>query len=265
MTQLYDDRTIKRRAIAFVIGCFLGFSVLLFIAHSVNASGYIDSNGEFITSQVPENAYFVVFFDENIAPSNNAWTGVIDQGYNLWGAGVDDVATFWTGLPNGLDYTYWYEFANAADVETYCGVPLGAPGDRDTCAANAVTISHFDTYTINPPNSGNIFGDNGILGTSTSALMASVITGVQDTGANLWPLFAFVGVPLAVVIGLLVVQFITMSVGKNRRMRAQVQGNGADFDFEKADSLKEFYSRDGGIDKEEKKSILALNDKKENI
>ncbi len=52
------------------------------------------------------------------------------------------------------------------------------------------------------------------LGTTTPGdLIASVTTGVQDTGAALWPLFAFVGVGLAFVIGGYVISFIRKSIG----------------------------------------------------
>lgn len=49
--------------------------------------------------------------------------------------------------------------------------------------------------------------------TSPSALLASVTTGVQDTGASLWPLFSFVGIGLAFVIAKYVVSFIRHGVG----------------------------------------------------
>lgn len=52
------------------------------------------------------------------------------------------------------------------------------------------------------------------LGTTTSSeLLASVTTGVQDTGASLWPLFSFVGIGLAFVIAGYVVSFIRKSIG----------------------------------------------------
>jgi hypothetical protein len=55
------------------------------------------------------------------------------------------------------------------------------------------------------------------LGTTTPAdLVASVTTGVQDTGASLWPLFAFVGISLAFTIGGYVISFIRKSVGTRR-------------------------------------------------
>lgn len=49
--------------------------------------------------------------------------------------------------------------------------------------------------------------------TTPAALVASVTTGVQTTGASLWPLFAFVGIGLAFTIGGYVITFIRKSVG----------------------------------------------------
>lgn len=55
------------------------------------------------------------------------------------------------------------------------------------------------------------------LGTVTPAdIIASVTTGVQDTGAALWPFLVFVGVGLAFVIGGYLVSFIRASVGRRR-------------------------------------------------
>ena len=52
------------------------------------------------------------------------------------------------------------------------------------------------------------------LGSTTPAdLLASVTTGVQDTGASLWPLFAFVGIGIAFDIAGYVISFIRKSIG----------------------------------------------------
>lgn len=52
------------------------------------------------------------------------------------------------------------------------------------------------------------------LGSTTPGdLLASVTSGVQDTGASLWPLFSFVGIGLAFVIAGYVVSFIRKSIG----------------------------------------------------
>ncbi len=55
------------------------------------------------------------------------------------------------------------------------------------------------------------------LGSTTPAdLLASVTSGVQDTGASLWPLFTFVGIGVAFVIAGYVVSFIRKSIGGKR-------------------------------------------------
>lgn len=52
--------------------------------------------------------------------------------------------------------------------------------------------------------------------TTPSDLLASVTTGVQTTGTSLWPLIVLVGIPLAFVIGGMVISFIRHSVGRTR-------------------------------------------------
>jgi len=55
------------------------------------------------------------------------------------------------------------------------------------------------------------------LGSTTPAdLLASVTSGVQDTGSSLWPLFTFVGIGVAFVIAGYVVSFIRKSIGGKR-------------------------------------------------
>lgn len=53
--------------------------------------------------------------------------------------------------------------------------------------------------------------------TTPTDLLASVTTGVQDTGVALWPLFVFVGIPLAFTIAGLVIGFIRSSFGRARK------------------------------------------------
>lgn len=54
--------------------------------------------------------------------------------------------------------------------------------------------------------------------TTPQDLLASVTTGVQDTGTALWPLLVFVGIGLAFTIGGLVIGFIRSSVrGRSSR------------------------------------------------
>lgn len=51
------------------------------------------------------------------------------------------------------------------------------------------------------------------LGTTTpSTLLASLTSGVQSTGADFWPLAALIGVPLAFIVGGMVIDFIRGAV-----------------------------------------------------
>lgn len=55
------------------------------------------------------------------------------------------------------------------------------------------------------------------LGSTTPGdLLASVTSGVQDTGVALWPLFVFVGVPIAFVIARYVLSFIKSAFGNRK-------------------------------------------------
>lgn len=49
--------------------------------------------------------------------------------------------------------------------------------------------------------------------TTPQDLLASVTTGVQDTGTSLWPLLVFVGIGLAFTIAGYVISLIRKSVG----------------------------------------------------
>jgi len=53
--------------------------------------------------------------------------------------------------------------------------------------------------------------------TTPNDILASVTSGVQDTGTALWPLLVFVGIGLAFVIGGYLVSFIRKSVGRGSR------------------------------------------------
>lgn len=84
----------------------------------------------------------------------------------------------------------------------------------------------------------------------TTPMLASVISGVQNTGQNLWPLFVFVGIPLAFIIGLQLIVFTKRSFIVEK------------FDDDKADELEEFFSKTGGTDKNELETIKKIERKR---
>jgi len=60
------------------------------------------------------------------------------------------------------------------------------------------------------------------LGSTTAQYaVARVVTGVQDTGENIWPLLVFAGIFLAFVIGALLVDFIRESALMRRSKAAR--------------------------------------------
>lgn len=79
--------------------------------------------------------------------------------------------------------------------------------------------------------------------TSPSDLIATVGGGVRDTGNDLWPLLAFLGVSLAFIIGLQLVVFSKRAVGTSNTKEFDMNAFNA-----KADELETFYSKTGGAD-----------------
>lgn len=92
-----------------------------------------------------------------------------------------------------------WTFALISDEDIVSG-DCGATAQLDECQS-VFAESHI--VNISPVSSGGEFSffDPG-------DVSASTISGVQETGAKLWPLFAFVGIPTAFTIGAYVVSFI---------------------------------------------------------
>jgi hypothetical protein len=76
-------------------------------------------------------------------------------------------------------------------------------------------IFYLENNSIWP--SGSLFGN-----TTPLQLTASVADGVRDTGMNIWPLFALVGVALAFVIAGFIVNFIQKSVDSRKKERKKM-------------------------------------------
>jgi len=98
----------------------------------------------------------------------------------------------------------------------------------------------------NNQNNGIWNSDNGFWGSTTALEIGGTLqAGVQNTGADLWPLLIFLGVSLAFIIFLQVVFLTKKSVKPS---------NKKDFDpaafNKKADELEEFFSKTGGASDE---------------
>lgn len=86
--------------------------------------------------------------------------------------------------------------------------------------------------------STNMWGsDNGFWGSvDVSDVKGAMVASVQETGGSVWPMLKFVGIPLALIIALAVVNFIQQSVDYPKI---------AKFDTKKASELEEFFNKKG--------------------
>ncbi len=115
--------------------------------------------------------------------------------------------------------------------------------------APVVTVVDF-SESINisnptPPNS--TWGDDGFWGSAvtTEDVREDMVASVQATGANLWPLLAFLGVVLAFAIFGMVVNSISSSVKPKIERRQSKTFDSVAFDA-KADELQQFFNKNGG-------------------
>jgi len=82
-------------------------------------------------------------------------------------------------------------------------------------------------------------GDNGMWGSiEVSENLANVASGVQETGASLWPLFAFVGIGLAFVIAGMLVSNIRNSTNISSNKKEIVNPDGEEFIYHDAETLE---------------------------
>lgn len=143
--------------------------------------------------------YVPIYFDanDNDAPyfPIEQCGGVYDIG--LYTSNTDSVRVVMVYDP---DATFWYSGANLSYNEFLSSFPSGA--------------SFVDDQIITENTNSTWGSSNGFWGDTTPSVIASDLTAsVQDTGLNLWPLFAFLGVGLAFAIaGLLITNIREKSV-----------------------------------------------------
>lgn len=110
----------------------------------------------------------------------------------------DGVTKFPLITPIGIDSYLWIN-SNAVG-----GGPLFQGDISEICISDT-------SYAECAPG-----GYSGLLanpGQSSIALLAGVASSVQDTGSNIWPLLAIMGIPIAFIIGEQVIKFIRRATG----------------------------------------------------
>lgn len=105
------------------------------------------------------------------------------------------------------------------------------------------TFTVDDTFfVISAPISNSTWGtDNGFWGSTTpSTIISDMTASVQDTGTNLWPLFAMVGIPVAFFIALMLVSLINnqLTPPKNKKKDDILNEKGEEFISHSVDDLE---------------------------
>jgi len=176
---------------------------------------------------------------DNTEDQNATW---FDE-YIYWDNGVLD-GTIVLDLP--VDNEYTIVAATAMQPAQNCSAAGVAPS-FDFLETSAYPTALFTIIEGAPTSSNATWGDSGLWGEVTTDDVADTLTaGVQNTGANIWPLLIFAGIALAFIIFLQVVFLTQKSVKPTVTVKKKTFDPVA-FD-KKADELQEYFSKTGGAD-----------------
>jgi hypothetical protein len=171
---------------------------------------------------------------------DSAWC-VIMYGQDGWYA-PRELPIINTGEPYSGTFTYDLPIGEViTDVYAY-GMP-----DPNVCTdvgsgGGAMEFEGygFTQFTVLANNIWN--SENGFWGSTTpGAIIGDMTASVQNTGANLWPLLAFVGVPIAFIIALYLIFMINQTLTPEKKK----DEFSIDEFNKKADELQAFYSKTG--------------------
>jgi hypothetical protein len=190
-------------AIGFLVGGYL---------HSANAQTIVDYSRSPSGSGSYSDMTVTLTMDQdmfNLCTINPADTSrvdiyAIDQESESWEivqiGSSDEFAP--TLIPQNYPINFWQD-GQAIAVLFQCNYGLGSEllleGSYDEDSPVLFTYSSTPA-PVTPIRIGSFLG--GKATTTPVQLMATVVTGVQDTGGDLWPMFVFLGVALAFMIGL---------------------------------------------------------------
>lgn len=144
----------------------------------------------------------------------------------------------WIATPAVLGtYTYLGIEANDACITSnYDGVS----DDYTNCyGLHPTPIATFQL--VSETSSNTTWGsDNGFWGDTTpTAIIGDMEASVQATGANIWPLMAFVGIPIAFLIAIYLIWLINKTLTPVKRSENEViNPNGEDFIYHSAEDLE---------------------------
>lgn len=184
---------------------------------------------------LPGGNVHIVNSDDSGGPFQYGWLGYRQGGGGQQGGGnadntLDTVSGAWGAVPS--------EWISSFDQPTInqdppCSLPVTYTGDPETDFASCIAAINLDggTYAVGvytpptpPPPSDSWMPD-------PTALLAAVTSSVQQTASSIWGMLPFLGVPIAFVIAIWVIEFIRHSTKKQRKESRRYQvGTGDEYD-----------------------------------
>lgn len=176
------------------------FSCDLETFSTVNNSQY---NHTFTLSGVSDGDY-ILFTSRGV--SNHTFYDVID---NIYYYSAGQLAS----IPNYFPRSFvWFSVENETITE-YAYIYGGTQPDETGELLFIQSENIFTFSSASEPLRLHLFAPaDQTTASFTTPMLASVISGVQDTGTNIWPLFVVAGIPLAFIIGLQLIVFTRRAI-----------------------------------------------------
>ena len=221
----------------------------LLLTYSNSAYAFsIDTSGNITPTLGNTNPYYTVFNATDHGAFSNGSHAYSDFSY-----------TSVTNVNNGFVYPEVLSFNPSFTptypitiVETNSDIPSPSCWDNAEPDIQSVCESHLsyvDTQTWSPTVSNNATwrGNNGFWGSTTPiSIVGDMTASVQNTGSSIWPLFKVVGIPIALILALALVNFMwqALYMPKNKKASEIVNSNGENFIYHSANDLE--FKRDNG-------------------
>lgn len=243
----------KQKIVKFV-GVLLVFYAVLPVSHSLAYTSSIVDNGDNLVVSVNDFDYTGYPCVEGFPPFNMPVVGYQINVFENTGAPYDqDFPTLSSPVYTGDSVSTFY---NTSDLDVIAVLMSCVPqnsGDQyySETLASGFTFDPFafpdsfvynTLYTITGSANSSVFYDSdaapsgpgsytpphfNLVGTTSdfiASVSGSLRDGVQHTGSNIWPMFAFVGVSLAFIIALQLLVFTKRATGVNK---SNLDGSGA--------------------------------------
>lgn len=229
----YNAKREKLKAAGFVVFSLLICLGILWGVQKASAGELLDltrtpgGSGE-VLNPITINSFALDYLASDVSLCNDVVPGAVDTISLVFDTNVTDNRVIYSELFDPSQVQIWsfnnYQFS-LPDGETVTRVRVVClPSTNINGGLITDAFAVFDVYsqfyaggylTAVDQFSNATWGQGGIFG--TTSMLAAVTSGAVATGANVWPLFAIVGVPVAFFLAFLLIQFVITSVGARKR------------------------------------------------